>query len=147
MTLSNQSPQSKEDQVSVIACGTGKQVENPKDQAGQFCSLRTHITSPFLSAFPWWLRRVSIPFWAWNTNELESLWRWHGEFGASLEKHPQQEDEVPLTHRERVATINGGGGSRLSVFPSQLLVLNLRLCSKAEFVSDRLLSLVEPPFF
>lgn len=54
---------------------------------------------------------------------------------------------MSLTHRERVATINGGGGVRLSVFPSQLLVLNLRLCSKAEFVSDRLLSLVAPPFF
>lgn len=147
MTLSNQRPQSKEDQVSVIARGTGKQVENPKDQAGQFCSLPTHITSPFLSAFPWWLRRVSIPFWAWNTNELESLWRSHGEFGAGLEKVPPTRGPSVSDTQRKSSDNKWGGGVRLSVFPSQLLVLNLRLCSKAEFVSDRLLSLVAPPFF
>lgn len=54
MTLSNQRPQSNENQVSVIAHGTGKQAENPKDQASQLSgSLPTYITTPFLSAFPW----------------------------------------------------------------------------------------------
>lgn len=79
-------------------CTQHRKADRGRKQASQFsCSLCTHITNSFLSVFLWWPRRVSIPFWAWTTDELESLWKWHCEFGTTLEKHPRREDQVHLT--------------------------------------------------